>query len=217
MCDRIHTETATWQSVLGKLRLWELIQFDRICFIDGDTVLTSSLDGIFEDPAVALQDNRDDFAFIRGDEWKQPHSYVFAGTPEMMFIHHYPPTEEDHDYPNIDYMNAGFFVMQPSLSLLDYYISLTDTPDRFVPSMPEQNLLNYAHRPEGNMPWKKLDSKWNIHYPSVQDLQGGVYSLHEKWWAPVSPDLAPFLESWRWRVEGFYEARDSYLVKPGHR
>ena len=63
------------------------------------------------------------------------------------------------------------------------------------------------------MPWKQLDTQWNIHYPTVQDLEGGVASLHEKWWAPVYSDLKPYLESWRWRMEGFHEARDDHIVK----
>lgn len=54
-----------------------------------------------------------------------------------------------------------------------------------------------------------------MHYPSVQDLQGGVASLHEKWWNPVYTDLRPYLESWRWRMEGFHEARDYMVKKPG--
>jgi hypothetical protein len=39
-------------------------------------------------------------------------------------------------------------------------------------------------------------------------LEGGVASLHEKWWAPVDAELAPYLRSWKWRMEGFYEAWD---------
>lgn len=105
--------------------------------------------------------------------------------------------------------SPGFFVFEPNLELLGYYISLTDTPGRFEPELPEQNLLNYAHRPDGNMPWIHLDTKWNMHYPNVQDLAGGVASLHEKWWDPVYPDLRPYLETWRWRMEGFFEARDA--------
>ena len=58
------------------------------------------------------------------------------------------------------------------------------------------------------MPWMQLSPEWNIHYPTVEDLEGGVASLHEKWWAPVDEGLRPFLRSWRWRMEGFYEAED---------
>ncbi|KAK5127003.1 hypothetical protein LTR85_008362 [Meristemomyces frigidus] len=208
----VKTDVSTWQNVMSKLRLWELTQFERICFLDGDTILTKSLDDIFDDPAVAAR-GTDDMPEARlEDEAPLPDEYVFAGVPEGHVSHHYPPTEEQHDWPNIDYLNAGFFVLQPSLELLNYYTSLTTLPDRFDPHLPEQNLLNYAHRRTGNMPWRQLDTKWNIHYPTVEDLTGGVASLHEKWWAPVSTDLAPFLQSWRWRMEGYWEARDAIAV-----
>lgn len=226
------TDVSTWQSVLGKLRLWELTEYDRICFLDGDTVLTRPLDGIFDDPAVETQAVGTDAEQSREDEGPLPSHYVFAGIQEMMITHRYPPTEENHDWPNFGYLNAGIFVLKPNLQLLDYYLSLADTPDRFPPQLPEQNLLNYAHRPEGNMPWKhcKYDEEekavpasrqsqltvlrlvvathWNMHYPDVADLEGGVASLHEKWWSPVHPALNPYLLSWRWRMKGFHEARD---------
>lgn len=152
-CYRIVTGVSTWQSVMSKLRLWELTQFERICFLDGDTVLTRTIDDIFDDPAASSNYNRNDAEGFRDDERAQPRHYVLAGVPEMMESHHYPPSEENHDFPNIDYFNAGFFIMEPSVDMLAYYLSLTDTPDRFEPDMPEQNLLNYAHRrPQGNMP-----------------------------------------------------------------
>ncbi|EME88017.1 glycosyltransferase family 8 protein [Pseudocercospora fijiensis CIRAD86] len=209
----IKTEVSTWQAVLTKLRLWELTQFERICFLDGDTVLTRNIDDVFEDPAVSTMQTGTKGSAIREDEAQQPRQYVFAGVPEMMTVHHYPPSQDAHDYPNFNYLNAGFFVFEPSMELLAYYISLTDTPGRFEPELPEQNLLNYAHRRNGNMPWIQLDTKWNMHYPTVQDLEGGVATLHEKWWEPMYADLRPYLESWRWRMEGFYEGRDLTMTK----
>jgi alpha-N-acetylglucosamine transferase len=207
--DWIQTETSTWQDVFDKLRLWELTQFDRIAFLDGDTILARPLDGIFNDSSVASQQTLTKPDALLSDEAALPPSYVFAGQPEMLHEHHYPPSEEEHDYPNVNYLNAGFFVLEPSLSLLDYYLSLMQIPNRFLPKLPEQNLLNEAHRREGNMPWMQLSSTWNIHYPTVEDLHGGVASLHEKWWAPVDEALALFLRSWRWRMEGFYESQDA--------
>ncbi|KAK5130687.1 hypothetical protein LTR08_001848 [Meristemomyces frigidus] len=204
----VTTDVSTWQNVMSKLRLWELTQFERICFLDGDTVLVKPLDDIFNDRSVISQSTATRLEGLRFDEAPMPPSYVFAGVPEMEVQHHYPPSEADHDWPNIDYLNAGFFVLQPSLALLDYYTSLTALPDRFNPHLPEQNLLNYAHRREGNMAWKQLDTKWNIHYPTTEDLRGGVASLHEKWWAPINEELGPFLRSWRWRMEGFWEGRE---------
>ncbi|RMY89468.1 hypothetical protein D0864_06436 [Hortaea werneckii] len=204
----VKTDVSTWQNVMSKLRLWELTEYERICFLDGDTILTDTMDGIFEDAAAAMQESGQDQEATEADEAAVPSTYVFAGVPEPKMNHHYPPSDEEGDWYNIDYLNAGFFVLQPSKELLGYYTSLTTLEDRFDPHLPEQNLLNYAHRREGNMPWKQLDSKWNMHYPSMDDLEGGVVSLHEKWWAPVNADLAPFLLSWRWRMEGYYEGNE---------
>jgi alpha-N-acetylglucosamine transferase len=202
---------SNWEEVFDKLRLWELTQFDRICFLDGDTVLNRQLDGVFLDTAAAAHNTLDHSDKLRSDEAPLPPFYVFAGQPEMNREHHYPPSEATHDYPNVHYLNAGFFVMQPSLELLNHYLSIMAAPDRFVPKFPEQNLLNYAHRSEadgGNMPWQLLNSQWNLHYPTLADVKGGVASLHEKWWAPGDKELGPYLNSWRWRMEGFHEALD---------
>jgi alpha-N-acetylglucosamine transferase len=202
---------SNWEQVFDKLRLWEMAQFDRICFLDGDTVLNRPLDGVFLDPAAALHQTLNLSDQLKPDEAPLPPTYVFAGQPEMKHEHHYPPSEANHDYPNIHYLNAGFFVMAPSTETLNHYLSILNLPNRFAPEFPEQNLLNYAHRSEaegGNMPWEPLNPQWNLHYPSLADLEGGVASLHEKWWAPEDAELAPYLRSWRWRMEGFYEAWD---------
>lgn len=211
--DWVHTATSTWQDVMTKLRLWELVQFEHVCFLDGDTVLVEPLDGVFEDPAVSLRGIGSKEKHILADEASMPTDYSFAGVPEMKREHGFPPTDANHDFPNNDYLNAGFFVFSPSLDIFQYYLSILEVPNKFNPEMPEQNLLNYAHRREGNMPWTQLRNDWNIHYPTVDDLLGGVKSLHEKWWAPVTDDLRPYLESWRWRMEGHFEARDRLFAK----
>jgi len=203
---------SNWEEVFDKLRLWELTQFELICFLDGDTVLNRPLDGVFLDPAASTPQktlNRPEK--LKNDEAPLPETYTFAGQPEMNRLHSYPPSTApaSPDYPNIQYLNAGFFVMKPSLALFNHYLSILSLPDRFVPKFPEQNLLNYAHRSEdqgGNMPWSMLGTQWNLHYPTRADLDGGVASLHEKWWAPGDDEgLGTYLRSWRWRMEGFWE------------
>jgi alpha-N-acetylglucosamine transferase len=200
-----------WGDVLTKLRVWEFTQFERICFLDSDTVLTKPLDGIFEDAAVDTLDSRHDEKQIILDEAEIPVNYSFAGVPELKREHHFPPNDTNGDYYNSNYLNAGFFVLKPSLKMFDYYMSLLNTVNKFDPKFPEQNLLNYAHRRDGNMPWLQLNSTWNIHYPTKNDLDAGAQSLHEKWWSPEQKDLKPYLESWRWRMEGYFEARDRFL------
>jgi alpha-N-acetylglucosamine transferase len=212
--DWVHTDTSTWQDVMTKLRLWELTQFKRICFVDGDTVLVEPLDGVFQDDAVTSRKTGQIKTQIFDDEAAMPANYSFAGVPEMNRKHHFPPVDGQGDFPNINYLNAGFFVLEPSLPMLDYYLSLMNTVDKFNPQMPEQNLLKYAHRRDGNMPWLQLNNTWNMHYPTNDDVALGVKSLHDKWWAPENDELRSYLERWRWRMEGHYEARDALLGEP---
>jgi alpha-N-acetylglucosamine transferase len=127
------------------------------------------------------------------------------------YDHDFPPSEEKEQYqfgPN--YLNSGFIVLQPSAAMFKYYVSLLDKSDgRWGEGLPEQNLLNWAHRrPKGNMPWQTLDKMWNIHFPTVQDMEAGVKSLHEKFWNPEHEDLRPHLEKWKWRMLQYFEERD---------
>lgn len=44
--DWVRSTESRWADALTKLRLWEMVQYDLIVFLDGDSVLTRSLDGI---------------------------------------------------------------------------------------------------------------------------------------------------------------------------
>ena len=206
--DWIHAMHGKWNDVLSKLHMWELTQYDLVLFLDVDTILTRPLDPIFDDPAAALAPTSSNQAALLADEAPLPDAYAFAGVPEMNHEHAYPPSDAHGDFPNVNYLNAGFFLFRPSRALFAYYLSVLALPDRFDSNFPEQNLFNYAHRRDGNMPWRALDPRWNIHYPSIADLEGGVASLHDKWWAPEHAEMEPFLRSLRWRMEGFYEGVD---------
>ncbi|KAF3281615.1 hypothetical protein TWF970_002171 [Orbilia oligospora] len=48
----VKTGVTRWKDQFTKLRLFELVEYERIVFIDADTLLTRNMDGIFEDPAV---------------------------------------------------------------------------------------------------------------------------------------------------------------------
>jgi len=101
-------------------------------------------------------------------------------------------------------------VLKPDLQMLNYYLSVLNIENRYDSTLMEQNLLNYVHRREsegGNMPWTQLSTEWNIHYPSIADVKGGVKSVHEKWWAGKE-DMRAWMTAWRWRMEGYYEAKD---------
>jgi alpha-N-acetylglucosamine transferase len=205
--DWAFTDVSTWQDVLSKLYLWKLTQYKLIAFLDNDQVLAKPLDGLFYDPAVATRNSRDEISAFKADEGQYPVEYVFAGIPEVHHEHHYPPMEETHDYMNQDYLNAGFFVTKPSLEMFNHQMKVLSIPHRFDPQLPEQNLWNYIYRRDGNMPWTQLQPTWNIHYPTVEDLEKGVASVHDKYWFPHRDNVAPFLLRWKAKMEDFYSAR----------
>ncbi|KAF2769909.1 nucleotide-diphospho-sugar transferase [Teratosphaeria nubilosa] len=206
-----------WRDVMTKMRLWQMTQYSKILFIDADMLVIDSLDGVFYDEATLTQATGNNPQNLKTDEAPLPRTYMFAGAPDIGFTtesggnflgydHPYPPD------PNLSYLNCGFFVFTPSKELFDYYTSLINIPGRFDPRFPEQNLLNYAHRRDGNMPWKPLWYGWNVNWPTEKDWRGGARSFHAKYWSG-DPSHDPFLKAiWkeqRAEMEGFHRGRDA--------
>lgn len=204
----IHGEMPQWKDLMTKLRAWELVNYDLVAFLDGDFILNRCMDGIFDDasattPATLVTSNT-----TPNDEGTLPSTYILATVAEANPFHHYPPSAENNDYKDPNYFNAGFFLFRPDLTLFEHFKAILSIPNRFDPKYMEQNLLNYAFRREGQMPWTNMnDQSWHIRFPNVRDKEAGVASMHDKWWsAHMDKALQPFYDSVRWRMEGFYEA-----------
>lgn len=71
-----------FKDVMTKLRVWEMTQYDRLCLIDGDTVLMGNIDGVFDDPAVKTRTTLNKPGAIKDDEAPQPIEYAIASTAE---------------------------------------------------------------------------------------------------------------------------------------
>ncbi|KAH8172294.1 glycosyl transferase family 8 domain-containing protein [Sarocladium implicatum] len=199
-------EESRWADVMGKLRAWELTEYSRVLMLDGDILLQSSLDGIFHESGAKLMQTKPEIG-RKDDEPELPEDYVLCTFMELQSANHdWPPTDRGR-FPG--YFNAGFFMLKPDKKMFDYYMSLLDIPHRFSPEFPEQNLLNYAHRWDGAMPWKEIPAKWNTKFTSEKDLEGGVVSMHEKFWKLRSggKGLIRFVESKRWQAEGYWLAQ----------
>lgn len=204
--DWVTPGAARWRDVLAKLRLFQLVEYHKICFIDADTLVTAPLEGVFYDAATLTQATAGDPAQLRDDEAPLPRTYMFATHGDFWgYEHPFPPA------PDLSYLNCGFFVFAPSLPLFDYYMSLLQVPGKFDPGFPEQNLLNYAHRRDGNMPWKLLWYGWNVNWPTERDWRGGARSFHAKYW-DGDPSHDPVLKAmWREQrseMEGFWRGRE---------
>ncbi|KAH7348499.1 nucleotide-diphospho-sugar transferase [Rhexocercosporidium sp. MPI-PUGE-AT-0058] len=171
-----------WNDVMLKLRLFELIDYDKILFLDADSYLLKPLDRIFRDPSTRPIKTSIAEKEVRPDEAPLPEKYLLTTNPEILHTTHpWPP----HPWPRF---NAGFFLFQPSTTLFYYYTSLLALKDRFDSTYPKHNLLNYAHREWDNMPWAHLKPGWNVNLPNINDVNKGVRSVHAKLWTE-SDDL----------------------------
>lgn len=109
-----------WADVMTKLRLFQLTEYAKICFIDADMLVTAPLDGVFFDEATLTQSTGAIPDAIQADEAQLPRTYMFATHADYWgYEHPYPPA------PDMTYLNCGFFVFTPSRVLFDYYVSLS--------------------------------------------------------------------------------------------
>lgn len=170
-----------WSEVFAKLHLWELTEYSKVIFLDCDTILLGSLDGVFDaEPQTLVKANNVNPFTGNYSAPPEIESYLLASIEEAKPGHKYPPDEAD--YTMKDYFNAGFFILQPDRKLFQHYLSLLAIPNSFPLVCPEQDFINNVHRRDGSgsIPWSKMSSHWNIKFPTYQDVLGGVLSIHEK-------------------------------------
>ncbi|TGO06782.1 hypothetical protein BTUL_0552g00010 [Botrytis tulipae] len=176
----ISTGVTRWKDQFTKLRIFEMIEYERILFIDADTLIIEPLDGIFDEvmiqtPMTSLLHRAQE---VKSDEKPIPSNYTFAARSDNAFSgernHPFPP-------PPTDSFSAGFWIAAPSKEMFDYLMSVMGHWRRFNPHTMEQSLLNYAFRREGPMPWFELAWEWSATWPNLKDWEAGVKSLHEKW------------------------------------
>ncbi|KAL3420064.1 hypothetical protein PVAG01_08563 [Phlyctema vagabunda] len=196
-----------WQDVLTKLHLFDLTEYEKVLFLDSDTLLTRRMDDIFFDPATEVINNKGDTSegATPLDEPAQPKTYMFAGNAGAGGFNHseiYPP-------PKGNNLNAGCMVIRPAKDLYKYYLDIAKIKDRFNGRYPEQSLWWYVHRREGNMPWIQLNHDWNINRATWADYEHKIASLHAKWWSEDNePKLRDFAMQIRGKMQGFWEGKE---------
>jgi alpha-N-acetylglucosamine transferase len=202
----IRTGVTRWADQFTKLRLFEMIEYDRILFLDADTLITRPIDGIFSEPNIrtpykTLLDRKGN---MKSDELQLlPSEYVFAARSDNALT-----GEREHPFPPLptNVFSAGFWVAAPSLELFNYLLSMMNHYRRFDPHTMEQSLLNFAFRRDAGMPWVELDYRWSSTWPNDKDVEGGVATLHEKLWDRGPDDLRRRWEDARMDMEAFYES-----------
>lgn len=200
----VKTGVTRWKDVFGKLRLYEMTGYDRILYLDADTLITEPVDAIFDDPLVRMPAkillNRTNQ--LKTDELPLPAQYVFAARSDNALTgkraHPYPPLKTE-------VFTAGFWVIAPSKEMYNYFQSVMDHYRRFDPHEMEQSLMNYAYRRTGAMPWAEIDYKWSATWPNEADLAGGVVTMHEKLWKTGPEHLMELWSSYKMKMDEHYD------------
>lgn len=197
----VKTGVTRWKDQFLKLRLFEMTEYDRILFIDADTLLRGKVDDIFQElevttPAPTLHRHH-----RQKDEAQLPSQYMFAARSDNQLT-----GERDHPFPplNTNVFSAGFWVAAPSHELFEHLMSVMGHYGRFDPHTMEQSLLNYVFRRGGPMPWRELNYKWSATWPSSKDLEGKVVSLHEKFWVTGPPELQDLWTLQKKKMEEYF-------------
>ena len=200
----IKTGVTRWKDVFMKLRLFEMVEYDRILYLDADTLITEPVDGIFDEAVIRTPANTllDRTAHIKADERLLPAQYVFAARSDNALN-----GERDHPFPPTatDVFSAGFWVIAPSREMFAYFLSVMNHYRRFDPHTMEQSLMNYAYRRVGAMPWTELDFKWSATWPNSKDLEGKVVALHEKLWKTGPDELRNLWWSYKEKMKKYYD------------
>ncbi|CAL3973270.1 unnamed protein product [Diplocarpon coronariae] len=201
----VRTYVKKWKDQFVKLRLYEMVEYERILFIDADTLITRPIDAIFDEkivqlPAVTMINN----TRIKNDEAMLPANYMFAARSDNAIT-----GEREHPYPPIptEVFSAGFWMAAPSHETFAYLMSVMRHWRRFNPVAMEQSLLNYAFRRDGPMPWFELDPQWSATWPNMRDRNAGVATLHEKLWNVGPDELRTEWNSVRLEMEQYFGSR----------
>ncbi|KAF2810940.1 nucleotide-diphospho-sugar transferase, partial [Mytilinidion resinicola] len=206
----LHPSESRWSDIMSKLRVWQLTEYSRILMLDSDMVLQRPLDGIFDEPGAQIMPTLTNVT-AKDDEPDLPENYLLASFGETFNEDHGYPPDWDHGLKKYGKFCAGFFILKPSETIFNYYKALLDIEGRFDSKYMEQNLLNYAHRWDGAMPWREIPTTWNIRSINDHDFDEGVASMHEKWWDLIfskSEKIMGFMKAQRWQMEGYYKAID---------
>lgn len=215
LAHSIDIEVPWYYQVHDKLRAFDptVMPFEKVALLDADMVITRPLDAIFQDTnSSRFPVNTSPTQPPPPGLPQLPESYALAATPDIPERAPVFPPDVDHE-ENRDYFNAGVILSSPSKELFQYYLALLARPELFDHWLPEQDLLNFAHRWDGPMPWRQLDLSWHMIFPTEVDFDAGMAILHCKFW---ELDLEPCCQTAlarRWEMQGYWEGRERREVR----
>lgn len=205
----IDIEVPFYHEVFDKLRAFDpaVMPFEKIALLDADMVITRPLDALFQDTNTThFPVDTNSTKLPAPDLPELPERYALAATPDIPGRNPVFPPDVDNE-ENRDYFNAGVIVSSPTEKLFQYYLALLGRPELFGHWLPEQDLLNLAHRWDGPMPWRQLDLSWHLILPTEADFNAGMAILHCKYWQPAGDPCHQTALARRWQMQGYWEGR----------
>ncbi|KAF2842813.1 glycosyltransferase family 8 protein, partial [Patellaria atrata CBS 101060] len=154
---------------LSRLHLFNLPPYDKILYLSPSTLLLRPLTPLFWDPAgVSHTSLPSPSRGVKDDEAPLPPTYLLASKPELLSRDHDGP-DPDPGNPKAKRFSPSLFLFRPSPEVFTYLTSLLALRDRFNPLRPFANVLNYAFRLEGPMPWARVADGWGAEWANDED------------------------------------------------
>jgi alpha-N-acetylglucosamine transferase len=206
----VNIDVPFYHEVFDKLRAFDpaTMPFEKVALLDADMVITRPLDALFQDTNTTyFPADKSSTRLPAPDLPELPDSYALAATPDIPGRNPVFPPDVDNTEGR-DYFNAGIIVSSPTERLYQYYLALLGRPELFGHWLPEQDLLNLAHRWDGPMPWRQLNLSWHLMSPNEADFNAGMAILHCKYWQFGGDPCHKTAIARRWQMQGYWEGRE---------
>lgn len=178
-------ESERWKHTFLKLKLWKMVQFERIVYIDSDFLLLRRIDDIWNEFPIHTHrkpKKEDVYQWVLNKtqikiigDLEDHYPYTFSAVQA-----NYPHSQSPPPRP-YGYMNTGLFILAPSLA---HYASLMYNADNTLVPIHhdgEQGFINEYFMDWTYFPINRLDPKWNVNWAIPSDLNN-TYLLHGHYW-----------------------------------
>nr|XP_043619909.1 putative UDP-glucuronate:xylan alpha-glucuronosyltransferase 4 [Erigeron canadensis] len=201
----------------SKLRIWQLIEYTKVIFIDADLIVLKNLDELFNHPQLsAVENNRS--LFNSGLILIEPSQCMFNTLMEKIY------TLGSYNGGDQGFLNEAFTWWHRFHSMVNYLKYFQDTNNNTQHEIPD-NLYTIHYL--GLKPWmcyKDYDCNWDMadHRRYASD------SAHKRWWKvyeTMNSKLRPFcgltkqmdtrIRKWRGvaKIAGFRDGHWKIIVK----
>jgi alpha-N-acetylglucosamine transferase len=175
-----------WKDQYTKLLFWNMTEYQRIVYIDADSMIIKPVYELFDLPVQ--HSDAGDWLFAS----------VYDAAPKKGFGSYppgIPPLGPDDKWGHTLF-SAGQFVLMPTQQQSEYVFSIyNNPPDVDFRATMEQSFLRYAYRDEGPYPWVRLSQLYNTQYPRAMDLRVSKI-VHEKSWVGGPNSVKELMDRW---------------------